>query len=104
MGMKSFDDPDAFDEALAITEESVRIQCCKTPILDLLRRTPVDGRATHKEGEGVSLTYHMIPYGHHCHEAADEIERLNLENENLKAAISDVRDAIHGWEDGGEDE
>ena len=44
------------------------------------------------------------PAGDAMFEAADEIERLNLENENLKAAISDVRDAIHGWEDGGEDE
>jgi hypothetical protein len=27
----------------------------------------------------------------------EEIERLRLENENLKAAIAQVRDAIAGW-------
>jgi len=52
------------------------VRCCKAPILDLLRSTPIDGRATYEEGEGVDLVFHMIPYGHHCHEAADEIDRL----------------------------
>jgi len=70
------------------------IRCCKNPILDLLRSVPPDGRATHETGEGVSLTYHMIPYGHHCHEAADEIERLREADTAKSKYIKELRDAL----------
>ena len=60
------------------------MRCYQAPLLDLLRSVPIDGWATHENGEGVTLSYHMMPYGHYCHEAADEIERLR---EELLAAL-----------------
>jgi len=59
-------------------------KCCAAPLLDLLESVPEDGRATYEEGEGVNLRFRMIPYGHHCHRAADEIKRLRAVINPLK--------------------
>lgn len=50
------------------------VECAKkTPLVDLLRGVPKDGRVMY---EVSSTEHHNIPYGPMCHEAADEIERL----------------------------
>jgi hypothetical protein len=58
-------------------------QAMQTPLVDLLRGTPKDGRVCHEE----SLTsHHFIPYGRLCHEAADTIEALRRQVGSLTKA------------------
>jgi hypothetical protein len=88
-------------------------QSCKTPLLDLLRRVPRDGRATHETGKGVALTYYMIPYGLYCHEATEEIERLSLDAIQARGGRQEVMWLLarwyfssrrEGWEEGEKEE
>ena len=53
-------------------EQAAR-QACQTPLKDLLRSVPKDGRDCYEED---STCHHFIPYGRLIHEALAEIERL----------------------------
>ena len=55
-------------------------QAMQTPLVDLLRGTPRDGRVCHEES---STSHHFIPYGRLCHEAADTIEALRQALRNV---------------------
>ena len=48
-------------------------QACQTPLKDLLRSVPKDGRDCYEES---STSHHFIPYGRLIYEALAEIERL----------------------------
>ena len=49
-------------------------RAAKTPLIDLLRKVPKDGRHMYEHNP----THHQnIPYGRLCHEAADELEAWN---------------------------
>ena len=49
-------------------------RAAKTPLIDLLRKVPKDGRHMYDESPVMA---HNIPYGRLCHEAADELEAWN---------------------------
>lgn len=49
-------------------------QVAQTPLIDLLRNTPLDAVATY---EHHPTEHSHIPYGYQAHQAADEIDRLN---------------------------
>ncbi len=63
-------------------------QTAQTPFTDLLRDIPAEYRADIELG----WCHHLLaPLGAHCHRAADEIERLEIEVKRAKAeALRDV--------------
>ena len=63
-------------------------EAMQTPLVDLLRGTPKDGRVCHEESP---TSHHFIPYGRLCHDAADTIEALRRERDE---AIKVRNDAI----------
>jgi hypothetical protein len=54
----------------------------KTPLVDLLRGVPKDGRVMYERNP---MEHQNIPYGPMCHDAADEIERLTNERDWWKS-------------------
>lgn len=53
-------------------------QASETPLLELLRKVPLDARGEYKH----SPTHHsFIPYGNYAHRAADTIESLQQEKD-----------------------
>ena len=84
--MKNFDDPDAFDEELAITEESVRIQ------VDLPKILREHGKFYRAESQ---YSGHY-PAGDAMLEAADEIERLRARVVELEGYQRDVNELWGG--------
>jgi hypothetical protein len=63
----------------------------QTPLLDLLRKVPKDGRAIYEHGPTHSQS---VPYGRLCHEAADALaaEREARERAELKV---ETYEAVH---------
>ena len=55
-------------------------RAAKTPLIDLLRKVPKDGRHMYDESPVMA---HNIPYGRLCHEAADELAAANERIEEL---------------------
>lgn len=56
-------------------------QAYQTPLIDLLRGVPKDGRDMYEH----DTTHHQnVPYGRLCHEAADEIESLRRDAERYR--------------------
>lgn len=55
-------------------------QACEVPLLELLRGVPKDARAWYEHN---STSHSHIPYGHLCHKAADMIEQLEREADDL---------------------
>lgn len=60
----------------------------KTPLLDLLRSVPADGRHVYEHD---SMHSHNIPYGRLCREAADELDRLSAEVAQERKVDTDSR-------------
>lgn len=63
-------------------------RAAKTPLIDLLRKVPKDGRHMYDESPVMA---HNIPYGRLCHEAADELEAdLAAANERIEELSFDA--------------
>lgn len=63
----------------------------ETPLLDLLRSVPLDGRDLYSHGGPFET--HSIPYGRHCHAAAAEIARLQEQVDALAGALLEQKRA-----------
>lgn len=73
-----------------MTDERSQFEACATPLLELLRSVPIESCQMIE----IHATEHRnIPYGRLCHEAADEIERLQAARASSEAkAAQDVGD------------
>lgn len=68
-------------------------RACETPLLDLLRSVPLDGRDLYESG---TFETQSIPYGRHCHAAAAEITRLQVQADALAVALEAALDEADG--------
>lgn len=60
---------------------------CAVPLVELLRTLPVDARHTWTDSDGVKAT-HWMPIGRYAHEAADCIDALKAERDELKHDVA----------------
>ena len=86
MGMKNFDDPDAFDESLKITEEAVEAQANEPPAIIWLQW--YDNPEVTWERDNIHED--DVKYGLYS-----EIERLRVENERLLDALKELEDCLY---------
>ena len=63
---------------------------CETPLVELLRATPVDARLTYEHSP---TSHSMIPVGLYSHRAADQIAALEAERDTLAAEVAKLRAA-----------
>lgn len=72
------------------------VECLKqTPLVDLLRGVPKDGRVMYEWNAGA---HQNIPYGSMCHDAANEIERIRAERDSLRIQLKQAEErAEYAW-------